>query len=256
MNDIKVIIQEENFNAIIKEEKIVVKLNGNITSPVFSVNDKTGFVILNKNDIGLGNVNNTSDIDKPVSDATEIAIDSVKTIVGTRQFVLSQTPENGTEAFATDYKESFIYIDGWQQSSTLFRERVGTYDMGAFQDSNSEGYGEDYVTDKALSNILIRGNRREEEGGVRTVFSESLQTRLAQFYLNGAWQTALTGINIQTDDVENPVDIEFTNFAPYVLSLITGNSDLKDPNGVPVVQNMKVDMGAYSQRLQVNGGTF
>ena len=46
MNDIKVIIQEENFNAIIKEEKIVVKLNGNITSPVFSVNQKTGNVIL------------------------------------------------------------------------------------------------------------------------------------------------------------------------------------------------------------------
>ena len=46
MSDIKVIIQEEKFDAIIKEEAIIVKLNENITSPVFSVNQKTGNVIL------------------------------------------------------------------------------------------------------------------------------------------------------------------------------------------------------------------
>ena len=40
---------------------------GNIEFPVVSVNGKTGDVILQKNDVGLGRVDNTSDIDKPLS---------------------------------------------------------------------------------------------------------------------------------------------------------------------------------------------
>lgn len=46
--------------------------------PVSSVNGKTGGAItLVKADIGLGNVDNTSDLDKPVSTATATAIDSL-----------------------------------------------------------------------------------------------------------------------------------------------------------------------------------
>jgi hypothetical protein len=256
MSDIKVIIQEENFNAIIKEEKIVVKLNGNITSPVFSVNQKRGNVILNKNDIGLGNVNNTSDIDKPVSDATEIAIDLLKTVIGTRAFIFNQTPANGTVAYATDREEEFLYFNGWQQTNILFKPRSGATDMGVYQDSNLMGYGIDYTTDKALSNVLIRSNNREDEGGVRTLNAKSLGKRIAQFYLDGSWKTVLTGINIEKDDIENPIDVEITDFEPYRLSLITGNSDLKDTRGKPLVQNMKIDMGVYQSPLQINGGTF
>lgn len=41
---------------------------------VTQVNGKTGSVVLNKTDIGLGNVDNTSDADKPVSIATQNAL--------------------------------------------------------------------------------------------------------------------------------------------------------------------------------------
>ena len=41
---------------------------------VASVNGKTGVVVLDKTDIGLGNVDNTADADKPVSAATAAAI--------------------------------------------------------------------------------------------------------------------------------------------------------------------------------------
>ena len=44
-------------------------------SPVLSVNTKTGDVVLDKTDIGLGNVDNTSDADKPISDDTQDALD-------------------------------------------------------------------------------------------------------------------------------------------------------------------------------------
>ena len=42
---------------------------------VTSVNGKQGDVVLDKSDIGLGAVNNTSDAEKPISDATQAALD-------------------------------------------------------------------------------------------------------------------------------------------------------------------------------------
>jgi hypothetical protein len=44
-------------------------------SEVTSVNTETGAVVLDKADIGLGNVDNTSDADKPISDDTQDALD-------------------------------------------------------------------------------------------------------------------------------------------------------------------------------------
>ena len=44
-------------------------------APVDSVNGQTGVVTLAKGDIGLGNVDNTSDLNKPISTATQSALD-------------------------------------------------------------------------------------------------------------------------------------------------------------------------------------
>lgn len=44
---------------------------------VQSVNGQTGHVSLTKSSIGLGNVNNTADLDKPVSNATQSALQSI-----------------------------------------------------------------------------------------------------------------------------------------------------------------------------------
>lgn len=43
--------------------------------PVDSVNGKTGVVVITKEDVGLGNVDNTSDREKPISAATQAALD-------------------------------------------------------------------------------------------------------------------------------------------------------------------------------------
>ena len=62
-------------------------------SPVQSVSGKTGSVTLDKTDVGLSNVDNTSDVNKPISTATQTALDAkqatlvsgtnIKTINGT-----------------------------------------------------------------------------------------------------------------------------------------------------------------------------
>ena len=52
-------------------------------APVQSVASKTGAVSLVKGDVGLGNVDNTADADKPVSSATQTALDAKEdTITG------------------------------------------------------------------------------------------------------------------------------------------------------------------------------
>jgi hypothetical protein len=53
-------------------------------APIQSVNGKTGEVTLVKGDVGLGNVDNTADADKPVSTATQTALNSkISTYDGT-----------------------------------------------------------------------------------------------------------------------------------------------------------------------------
>lgn len=47
---------------------------------VFSVNGEVGNVVLDKADIGLGNVDNTSDANKPISTATQTALDGKQPI--------------------------------------------------------------------------------------------------------------------------------------------------------------------------------
>lgn len=58
------------------KEYINEQLSGIGEGVVASVNGKTGIVELNATDIGLGNVNNTADADKPVSTAQKAAIDA------------------------------------------------------------------------------------------------------------------------------------------------------------------------------------
>lgn len=57
---------------------------GNVVS---SVNGKTGVVVITKSDVGLGNVDNTSDANKPISTATQTALNGKQDSIG-------YTPEN------------------------------------------------------------------------------------------------------------------------------------------------------------------
>lgn len=52
------------------------------TDAVFSVNGYTGAVSLTKTDLGLGNVDNTSDANKPISTATQTVLDQKANLAG------------------------------------------------------------------------------------------------------------------------------------------------------------------------------
>ena len=52
------------------------------TDAVSSVAGRTGNVVLNKNDVGLNNVDNTSDLNKPISTATQTALNTTVKLIG------------------------------------------------------------------------------------------------------------------------------------------------------------------------------
>jgi len=70
---------------------IEIPVSGGVPGPpggVDSVNGQTGIVTLNKSDIGLSNADNTSDLNKPISTATQTALDGKQDeIFGTSKFV-------------------------------------------------------------------------------------------------------------------------------------------------------------------------
>ena len=95
---------------------------------VDSVNNKTGVVVLDKNDIGLENVDNTSDLDKPVSTAQQTAI----------QASVSSHVDSGADAHAvaTTSNHGFMSsvdkekLDGIDTTTLLNRSNhTGTQDI-------------------------------------------------------------------------------------------------------------------------------
>jgi hypothetical protein len=59
-----------------------VKLNAVSSGAVASVNTRTGAVVLTNSDVGLANVDNTSDVSKPVSTLTQTALNAKYTLPG------------------------------------------------------------------------------------------------------------------------------------------------------------------------------
>ena len=78
---------------------------------VTSVNGEIGDVILDKDDIGLDQVDNTSDADKPISDATQAALDNKMSVDGlainVNTGVSYTTPQAAVDA-ASSYEAIFI----------------------------------------------------------------------------------------------------------------------------------------------------
>ena len=78
---------------------------------VTSVNGQTGVVVLTKADVGLGNVDNTADIDKPISTATQNALDLKANIASP---VFTGDPQAPTPAVGDN--DTSIATTAWVQA--------------------------------------------------------------------------------------------------------------------------------------------
>jgi hypothetical protein len=67
-------LSTEDYTSAEKTKLAGVEAGANVNT-VDSVSGKTGAVTLNKSDVGLGNVDNTSDLNKPISTTAQVALD-------------------------------------------------------------------------------------------------------------------------------------------------------------------------------------
>ena len=111
---------------------IQAQLNNKLSSaPVTSVNNKTGAVSLKASDVGLGNVNNTSDANKPISNATQAALNDKQAKITANGFLKG----DGTGVITAD--KPVFYVTLKQNSSTktyyadkTFSQILSAYDSG------------------------------------------------------------------------------------------------------------------------------
>lgn len=84
---------------------------------VDSVNGQTGVVVLSKSDVGLGNADNTSDVNKPVSTATQTALDLKADLASPALTGMPTAPTatpgtNTTQLATTEYVEAAVAAGG------------------------------------------------------------------------------------------------------------------------------------------------
>lgn len=93
--------------------------------PVKSVAGKTGDVTLSKSDVGLGNTDNTSDANKPVSNAQQAAIDASKIRI---QRFTGTTNANGIATFtfspAFNNVPDVDVIEDWTSGGQMITGKV------------------------------------------------------------------------------------------------------------------------------------
>lgn len=127
-----------------------VKAQGYLTSaPVTSVAGRTGVVTLAKGDVGLGNVENTSDASKPVSTAQQAALDAKAplaspALTGTPTAPTAVASTNTTQIATTAFVKSQGYLTtapvasvaGKTGAVTLVKADVGLANVDNTSDAN------------------------------------------------------------------------------------------------------------------------
>ena len=121
-------IKTINGQSVLGSGNIVISGGG----AVDSVAGKTGVVTLAKSDVGLGNVDNTSDLNKPISTATQNALNNKVDKVAGKQLSTEDytTAEKNKLSNLSDYikpaSEPISYIDGLQ---TSLDSKINSYNI-------------------------------------------------------------------------------------------------------------------------------
>lgn len=140
-------------NGTIQENKlhpnVQTKLNAVGTNSVTSVAAKTGVVTLDKADVGLNNVDNTSDTDKPISNATQTALNTKAS---------SNDLSNAIRDFSMDLRLAFsgakliTYGASWTQYGSYDTQPYSTYlpDLLGFSEVINRGRAASRMQDIAV----------------------------------------------------------------------------------------------------------
>lgn len=143
-----------------------------------------------------------------------------------------------------------IEVNGIHINGDFSNYNKNILDIGAIQTSDARGYGRDYIGEKTLAYCRIGASAFDEEGAVR------IKNGVFQTYIDGAWQDVVTNFRFREDgNGQYELEHKPVGFSWWI-EVNSGNSDIKGLNGLPIVQNYAVSMGAYPVPLELDGGTF
>jgi len=143
-----------------------------------------------------------------------------------------------------------IEVDGIHINGDFTNYNKNLPDIGQVQTSDARGYGNDYVSEKTLAYCRVGSNAFDQEGAIR------IKNNLFETYIDGAWQTIVTNFRFREDE-NGDYELEHKplGFNEWI-EVNSGNSNKLGLNGLPIVQQYKVSMGAYPVPLEIDGGTF
>jgi hypothetical protein len=218
-------LSTEDYSTIEKTKLSGIESGAQVNT-VTSVAGKTGVVTLVKADVGLGSVDNTSDANKPVSTATQTALNlkanlASPTFTGT--VVLPSTTSIGTTT-----KSEFAYLEGVTSS---IQPQLDT------KLSKSGGTMTGAITAIRETKVAMVDNNIDLATG--NVFTKSITTT-----------TTLTVSNVLATGNANSFILELTNAGAYTITWFSG---VKWAGGTaPTLTASGVDiLGFYSH----DGGT-
>lgn len=172
-------------------------------------------------------------------------------VSNTRANILASSPTVRTAALSTDTLEMLVWNgSAWYVAPLELIQQPNAVDMGLappMVTNDRAGYSADYITDKTIYNSAIGGNSNTDEGSVRT------SSGVLQAYLNGTWADVVTGFRLREDSNEGyEFEHKPVGFSEWI-EILSGNGATMAINGLPIVQQYGVSMGAYPAHQQIVG---
>jgi len=186
---------------------------------------------------------------KYVDDAVDDVVEK-----GTKAEILATTATLGNIAYATDTFE-FYMADGtdWRKVPFTLETQAEAPDMGMEQGSSKLGYRPTYLTNKVLENITIGYSNKTtpDNGDLRITTGDYLQ-----IYLGSKWNNIVFNLGFGLYDIGYTFYHDPVGFTERI-EIMSGNSVTNfGLNGLPIVQQYVVSMGAYPSRTVLGGRTF
>lgn len=200
VGDVFIILGDEEpeyLGAVLQKGSLGWVMQGNIRGPVGGINTVNGYttpdVILYKADVGLGNVDNTSDVLKPISTATQAALDTTVKLTGAQTIA-------GVKTFSQR-------IDVSGRSQFKNHSDDGTLNGAVLEVRNDSGNPSIYFHRSGVSDGMLRlntaGSRLEFVNANGTTYQDFQANNIigATFSGNGSNISSLNGSNISTGTV-------------------------------------------------------
>ena len=184
-----------------------------------------------------GNINNQDDL-----------IDLIDNQIGSIPTPPTPTLQSVTDEGTTT--DNSIEVGGLTVTTPIKNYNPNLPDIGPKQYNELRGYGDGYISNKTIAYSRISSAAFDEEGAIR------IKDNVFQTYIGGEWQDVPTGFRFRQDSNGNyEFEHKPTGFDLWI-EVSSGNSDILGFNGLPLVQQYAVSIGAYPVPLQLDGGTF